>query len=127
MLAQLNKEQKNFDQANKFNIKSVELITTKISGGLESIEKLPPNYISQLSSLYNIIGANFGLMGQTDKSIEYFEKSYNVGKIIYGEESEKGMNLLMNLGSAYLRLKQYQKAIDNIERALQIKQSLHLK
>ena len=127
MLAQLNKEKKNFDQANKFNIKAVELITTKISGGLESIEKLPPNYISQLSSLYNSIGANFGLMGQTDKSIEYFEKSYNVGKIIYGEESEKGMNLLMNLGSAYLRLKQYQKAIDNIERALQIKQSLHLK
>ena len=107
MLAQLYKEQKNFDQANKFNLKAVELITTKISGGLESIEKLPPNYISQLSSLYNSIGANFGLMGQTDKSIEYFEKSYNVGKIIYGEESEKGMNLLMNLGSAYLRLKQY--------------------
>ena len=46
-------------------------------------------------------------MGQTDRSIEYFEKSYSVGKIVYGEESEKGMNLLLNLGAAHLRLKQY--------------------
>lgn len=59
-----------------------------------------------------------------DFAIPHFEKSLEVAKIAFGLLSEKTLNAKVNLGAAYLKVKNFPLAISTLEQAISEKESL---
>ena len=91
------------------------------------LQKCQPQLLAQLSSFYNSMATNMNAKNNNEECIAHFEKSYRLAKMAYGDVNDKTVKLLMNLGSAYLKMKNYVQAIKFLEEGTVQKKQLNLK
>eukprot|EP00347_Sterkiella_histriomuscorum_P008861 403343462 len=133
-VAQLNKVLNLPHKSIKYNQKAIDTITlhliiptavvsVKNSQQVQQIQQLKV----QLASLYNSQGTLFAQTKNYEQSLLSLEKSLDLNLQIHGEDSQHMIMPLINLGSANLKISNFQKSIELIEKAIQLKETLNFK